>query len=125
MHQPIYWPYESVQDTDNNNRLPYNIQSSVFDGDRMSSYRYWPPNAVRYAHDRGMPHAGSQVSYSGSLAENMNNIVGFNNDTGDYRDARNNKRTSLGNPRLDIVGIAYHHSLMPLTSKESMRMQIK
>lgn len=125
MHQPIYWPYESVIESDNNNRLPYNIQSHVFDGDRMSAYRYWPPNAVRYAHDRGMPHAGSQVSYSGSLGENMNNLVGFNNDTGDYRDARNNKKTSLGNPRLDIVGIAYHHSLMPLTSKESMRMQIR
>jgi hypothetical protein len=41
------------------------------------------------------------------------------------RNARNNLKTSSGNSRLDMVGIAYHHSLMPLTSVESMRMQIK
>ncbi|MDD4118821.1 MAG: hypothetical protein PHI39_11480, partial [Kiritimatiellae bacterium] len=122
MHQPIYYPYENAVTADNNGRMPYSILGSVFDGDRRSAYQYWPPAAVGYAHDRGMAHAGSQVSYSGSLAENAN-AIGLT--AGDYANARNNKRTSLNNPRLDLVGIAYHHSLMPLTCPESMAMQIR
>lgn len=122
MHQPIYYPYENAVTADNNGRMPYSILGSVFDGDRRSAYQYWPPAAVGYAHDRGMAHAGSQVSYSGSLAENAN-ALSYN--TGNYRAARNDKQTSLGNPRLDLVGIAYHHSLMPLTCPESMAMQIR
>ncbi|NCC53427.1 MAG: hypothetical protein EOM20_19750, partial [Spartobacteria bacterium] len=75
-----------------------------------------------------MAHAGAQMSYSGSLAENNNNLWGYC--TGASWDdgvdwARNGLRTSLNNPRLDTVGIAYHHSLMPLTCKESMIMQIR
>ena len=122
MHQPIYFPYETLRETDSNGRFPYNIEGSVFDGDRRDAYQYWPPSAVGYAHSRGMAHGGSQVSYSGSLGENAS-LLGF--DTGPYKAACNDKKTSLGNPRLDMVGIAYHHSLMPLTCKESMQMQIR
>lgn len=42
-----------------------------------------------------------------------------------WRWARNGLRTTRNNPRLDLVGFAYHHSLMPLTSPESMSMQIR
>jgi len=122
MHQPIYYPYENAVTADSNGRMPYSILGSVFDGDRRSAYQDWPPAAVGYADDREMAHAGSQVSYSGSLAENAN-AIGLN--AGNYANARNNKRTSLNNPRLDMVGIAYHHSLMPLTCPESMAMQIR
>ena len=122
MHQPIYFPYETLRETDSNGRFPYNIEGSVFDGDRLDAYQYWPPSAVGYAHTRGIAHGGSQVSYSGSLGENAS-LLGF--DTGSYKAAHNDKKTSLGNPRLDTVGIAYHHSLMPLTCKESMQMQIR
>ncbi|MDD2238239.1 MAG: hypothetical protein PHG65_13625, partial [Kiritimatiellae bacterium] len=122
MHQPIYWPYENFKATDANGRFPYNIEGSVFDGDRRSAYQYWPPAAVSYAHDRGMAHGGSQCSYSGSLGENM---VTLGQDIGAYQSAMNDKKTSMGNPRLDMVGIAYHHSLMPLTCRESQIMQIR
>ncbi len=122
MHQPIYYPYENAVVADSNGRMPYSIVGSVFDGDRQSAYQYWPPAAVSYAHDRGMAHAGSQCSFSGSLAENAD-ALGYT--TANYKSARNDKKTSLGNPRLDMVGISYHHSLMPLTCKESMIMQIR
>ena len=122
MHQPIYYPYVSINDSSQyfNFSVP-----GVFDGDRISAYTTWPKDAVQQGADRGMPHAGAQVSYSGSLGENCNNLWGYNANADGYRWGRNGLRTSMNNPRLDIVGIPYHHSLMPLTCKESMIMQIK
>jgi hypothetical protein len=127
MHQPIYYPYESPQTIDANGRFNFSVQG-VWDGDRVGCYQSWPKDAVQAGADKGMDHAGAQMSYSGSLAENNNNLWGFC--TGSSWDdgidwARNSLRTSLNNPRLDVVGIAYHHSLMPLTCKESMKMQIR
>ncbi len=122
MHQPVYYPYESVNATDGAGR--YNFSVAGVHNERTGPYTSWPKNAVQQGADRGMPHAGVQVSFSGSLGENLNGLWG-SGWPGDYRWARNNLRTSLNNPRLDTVGIAYHHSLMPLTSYESMRMQIK
>ena len=122
MHQPVYYPYESVGATDGAGR--FNFSVAGVHNERTGPYTSWPKNAVQQGADRGMPHAGVQVSFSGSLGENLNGLWG-SGWPGDYRWGRNNLRTSLNNPRLDTVGIAYHHSLMPLTSYESMRMQIK
>ncbi len=122
MHQPIYYPYENVNDTDGSGKFNFSIRD--VHNTRLGPYGAWPKDAVQAGADKGLPHAGVQVSFSGSLMENMSNLYssGWQND---YRWGRNGLRTSLGNPRLDTVGIAYHHSLMPLTTKESMRMQIK
>jgi hypothetical protein len=122
MHQPIYYPYENINDTDNNNRFNFSVRD--VHNDRAGNYTSWPKNAVQQGADRGMPHAGAQCSFSGSLGENLNNIwaSGW---PGDYRWARNGLRTTFNNPRLDMVGIGYHHSLMPLTCHESMKMQIR
>jgi len=122
MHQPVYFPYESVQQTDSNGRFNFSVAGVHYE--RTGPYTSWPKNAVQQGADRGLPHAGVQVSFSGSLGENLNGLWG-GSWHGDYRWGRNGLRTSLNNPRLDLVGIAYHHSLMPLTSKESMRMQIR
>lgn len=127
MHQPIYYPYESPGQIDAAGRFNFSVQG-VWDGDRQGAYTTWPRDAVQSAADKGHPHGGAQMSYSGSLAENNNNLWGYS--TGASWDdgidwARNGLRTSLNNPRLDTVGIAYHHSLMPLTCKESMKMQIR
>ena len=122
MHQPIYFPYETVRSTDQNGRYNFNVEGNVWDGDRYNCYRDWPAGAVAKASG----HGGSQMSYSGSLTENNSVIWGDPSGwAGNIRNARNNLKTSSGNSRLDLVGIAYHHSLMPLTSVESMRMQIK
>lgn len=125
MHQPIYYPYESPGTIDANNRFTFSVQG-VWDGDRFNAYRNWPKDAVQQSADRNMAHGGAQVSYSGSLAENNKNLWGdYSSWAGNYRWARNGLRTGLNNPRLDVVGIPYHHSLMPLTCKESMKMQIR
>jgi len=126
MHQPIYFPYETVQQTYSNNRFSFNLYD-VFNT-RSGPYQTWPKNAVQQGADKNMPHAGAQVSFSGSLGENLNNLWGPAHSSGwddAYDYARNTLRTSLNNPRLDLVGFAYHHSLMPLTSPDAMRMQIK
>ncbi len=121
MHQPIYFPYETPGTIDSNGRFNFSVQG-VWDGDRYNCYRDWPAGAV----GRASGHGGSQMSYSGSLAENNKSMWGdYSGWGGNIRNARNNMKTSSGNSRLDMVGIAYHHSLMPLTSVESMRMQIK
>ena len=123
MHQPISYPYETPGTVDANNRFNFSVQG-VWDGDRVNAYQNWPASAANMASG----HGGSQMSYSGSLAENNNSLWGHVGDgatwANNIRGARNNL-TSSGNPRLDLVGIAYHHSLMPLTCKESMIMQIR
>ena len=125
MHQPIYYPYESVRNTDANGRYNFGVEASVWDSDRYNCYRNWPKDAVEKAVGK-QEHGGSQMSYSGSLGENNSVIWGDASGwAGNIRYARNSLRTSRNNPRLDTVGIAYHHSLMPLTSPETMRMQIK
>ena len=125
MHQPIYYPYETPQQIDANGRFNFSVQG-VWDGDRVGAYTTWPKDAMQSAANKGASHGGAQMSYSGSLAENNKVIWGdYGGWAGSIRNARNNLKTSSGNPRLDLVGIAYHHSLMPLTSVESMRMQIK
>lgn len=123
MHQPVYYPYENVNDTDSSGKFNFSIRD--VHNTRLGPYGPWPKDAVQQGADKGLPHAGVQVSFSGSLMENMSNLYGKYAWQSDYRWGRNNLRTSLNNPRLDTVGIAYHHSLMPLTTKESMRMQIK
>ena len=120
MHQPIYFPYESVNQTDNAGRFNFSVRG-VHDA-RTGAYGEWPKNAVQQGTD--IPNSGVQVSFSGSLMENMDGLYGqgWRNH---YRWGRNGLRTARNNPRLDLVGIAYHHSLMPLTTKEAMRMQVR
>ncbi|MBU6181305.1 MAG: hypothetical protein KGR46_00640 [Verrucomicrobia bacterium] len=120
MHQPIYFPYESVSQTDSNGRFNFSVRG-VHDA-RTGAYGDWPKNAVQQSAD--LPHAGVQVSFSGSLMENMDGLYG-QGWRSHYRWGRNGLRTTRNNPRLDLVGIAYHHSLMPLTTKEAMRMQVR
>jgi len=122
MHQPIYYPYESVNQTDSNNRFNFSVRG-VHDA-RTGAYGEWPKNAVQQAADKNITNGGVQVSFSGSLMENMDGLygIGWRNH---YRWGRKGLRTVRNNPRLDLVGIAYHHSLMPLTTKEAMRMQVR
>ena len=76
MHQPIYYPYESPQTIDSNGRFNFSVQG-VWDSDRVGAYTTWPKDACQAAADKGIEHGGAQMSYSGSLAENNNNLWGF------------------------------------------------
>lgn len=127
MHQPIYWPYESIIQTESNNRYPF----SVIDvhNQRTGPYTSWPKNAVQKLINANLPNAGAQVSFSGSLIENLNNLElngngNFINWKSSWNSIRNAK-TSLNNPRLDMVGFGYFHPLMGLLDYTDIRKQIQ
>ncbi|TAK51944.1 MAG: hypothetical protein EPO24_15565, partial [Bacteroidetes bacterium] len=44
MHQPIYWPYETVNQTDQNGRYSYSVTD--IHNQRIGPYTSWPKNAV-------------------------------------------------------------------------------
>ncbi len=125
MHQPIYWPYESVIATDANSRYPYSVAD--IHNQRTGPYTTWPWNAVQKG--VGMQHFGAQVSFSGSLIENLNNLESGGN--GNFAGWKNSWRTaratttSLGHPRIDMVGFGYHHPLMGLIDTWDTRKQIQ
>ncbi len=127
MHQPIYWPYESIVQTESQNRYPYSV-FSIHD-QRTGPYTAWPKNAVQKGINANMPHFGAQVSFSGSLIENLNNLEAYGN--GNFTNWKNNwntiktQKTSLGNPRLDMVAFGYFHPLMGLIDYGDIRKQIQ
>lgn len=126
MHQPIYWPYEDIVTTHNRGVYSY----SLFDvmHSRAGAYTSWPYDAVKAAADAGLPHAGAQVSFSGSLIENLEAMkkagAGFGGWENDYR-AGTLLRTAGGNPRLDMVAFGFHHPLMALLDYEDIRRQVQ
>ncbi|MCF8242577.1 MAG: T9SS type A sorting domain-containing protein [Melioribacteraceae bacterium] len=127
MHQPIYWPYESIVQTYENNRYSYNVLE--IHTSRTGPYTDWPKNAVYKGINAGLPHLGAQVSFSGSLIENLNNledygVSNFQNWKSSWNDIIN-QETSLGNPRIDMVAFGYHHPLMGLITYDDIRKQIQ
>lgn len=127
MHQPIYYPYESVIETDANGRFSFSVVD--VHNQRFGPYTTWPYDAISAG--VGLPHLGAQVSFSGSLIENLNalEVAGVNGGMWDdwawgYNQAIN-MTTSLGHPRLDLVAFGYHHPLMPLLHARDIRMQIR
>lgn len=127
MHQPIYWPYENVTQTAAANRYSYNLYD-IFN-QRTGPYTSWPKNAVQKGISANMPHFGAQVSFSGSLVENLNNLENSGNSNfANWKSHWNyikNQKTSLNNPRIDMVGFGYHHPLMGLIDETDIRKQIQ
>jgi len=123
LHQPIYWPYEPVTATAAAGRYGYDLLAVFLD--RSGPYRGWPVDAVEAA--RTLPHAGAQVSFSGSLMENLDVLaaagVGFQGWKSRWQQALD-WRTAGGNPRLDLVRFGYHHPLMALVGTENIRRQL-
>jgi hypothetical protein len=127
MHQPIYWPYESIIQTEQNNRYPFSVVD--IHNQRNGPYTSWPKDAVQTGINANLPHFGAQVSFSGSLIENLNNLEQAGNQNfQNWKSHWNyikNQTTSLGNPRLDLVGFGYFHPLMPLLDYNDIRRQIQ
>lgn len=125
MHQPIYWPYESVVKTEERHVYSYSLYEIFLS--RSGPYTYWPLDAVKTGAAAGLAHLGAQVSISGSLIENLEALagagVGFGNWTAPWKTGRSMK-TALGNPRIDVTGFGYHHPLMALIPYQDIRMQI-
>ncbi len=127
MHQPIYYPYESIIQTQAANRFSFNVID--VHNQRFGPYTSWPRDAITIG--GALPHLGAQISFSGSLIENLNALrdAGVNggmwtNWNAHYQ-AGVATPTTLGNPRLDMVAFGYHHPLMPLLDYEDIRMQIR
>jgi hypothetical protein len=125
MHQPIYWPYESVVQTSRASRFGFDpVQVHLA---RSGPYTAWPLDAVRQGLEAGLGHLGAQVSFSGSLMENLDALersgIGFRDWQAGWQEAAG-WRTTLGNPRVDLVRFGYHHSLMPLTQERSIELQL-
>ncbi|HBP19408.1 MAG TPA: hypothetical protein DEA08_16665 [Planctomycetes bacterium] len=123
MPQPIYFPYESAPQTAQ--RGAYSFDLFRVHGDRSGPYASWPIDAVQSA--LSTPHGGAQVSFSGSLIENLDAFEsagwGFHGWKSRWRES-NHWKTAKGNPRLDLVGFGYHHPLLPLLDDEAARRQI-
>lgn len=127
MHQPVYIPGETITETDASGRFSFSVTD--VHNQRFGPYTSWPRNAIQ--NGSSLPHLGAQVSFSGSLIENLNNLEAagvnggmWNNWESSYRQAAESQ-TTLGNPRMDLIGFGYHHPLMPLLDQRDMRMQIK
>lgn len=124
MHQPIYWPGESVVQTDANARYPF----SVIDvhTTRTGPYTTWPADAVQSG--VGLPHLGAQVSFSASLMRNLDALAAagyaqFASWSSAWTQW-STTNTALGNPRIDMVAFGEHHPLMPLIAPEDVVAQI-
>ncbi|HPD66661.1 MAG TPA: T9SS type A sorting domain-containing protein [Ignavibacteriales bacterium] len=127
MHQPIYWPYETVWQTQQRGAYSYNVVD-IFN-QRTGPYTSWPKDAVYKGIDNGLGNFGAQVSLSGSLIENLNNLESGGN--GNFSGWKNHwkdiasKKTVKNNPRIDLVAFGYHHPLMGLIDYEDIRKQIQ
>jgi len=125
MHQPRYVPGESIFGAD-----PF-FSFSVPDihNGRFGPYTDWPKNAVDAG--SGLANFGANVSFSGSLIQNLNELEAagtnggmWNNWDSDYSAAQSNL-TVLGNKRLEMIGFAHHHALLPLLDTRDIRKQIQ
>jgi hypothetical protein len=127
MHQPIYYPYETPIEVDAAGRFSFSVVD-VHNG-RFGPYTTWPRDAVQAG--LGLSHLGAQISFSGSLIENLNSLAAAGVNGGMWTswdwgyDQGVSWTTALGNPRLDMVAFGYHHPLMPLLDGLDTRMQIK
>jgi hypothetical protein len=127
MHQPIYWPYETILQTEANARYSYSVVD--IHNQRTGPYTSWPRDAVEKGITAGMGHFGAQVSLTGSLIENLDALeTGGNTNFQAWKNPWNSIRglsTTLGHPRMDLVGFGYHHPLMGLIETVDLRKQIQ
>lgn len=78
---------------------------------------------------RDLPDGGMQVSYSGSLMDNVRSLgqgerYGYSRSWADGYRAGGRLKTSGGKPRMDLVGITYHHGLAPLLPKSVLAKEL-
>lgn len=125
MHQPIYTPGLNPMEVDATGDFDFSIVTTHTD--RTGPYTNWPSTAVNKLISAGLP-GGAQVSFSGSLIENLNAIEaagkGFKNWKQNWNDMAA-KKTDLGNQRLDMVGFAYYHPLLALIDPTHIERQIE
>lgn len=127
MHQPVYYPGEDVIQSAAANHYSFNLLD-VFNS-RYGPYTVWPASAVTKGINAGLGHLGAQVSFSGSLIQNLDRLESAGNaNFSNWKSSWNSIRTRLtvsGNPRIDMVAFGEYHPLMPLTEYRDIRDQIR
>lgn len=139
MHQPIYWPeqsgwngqsYEFAYETITLGHSQSNVFSIFNSDDRVHDYQDYPKTALQSVLD--LPDAGAQISFAGSLIQNVGSL-GANGWNGGryaanwyqpYRDAQA-WTTSGGRRRLDPVLVGFHHPISPLLDETVFRRMIQ
>ena len=127
MHQPTYIPGQTVAQTDASGLFSFSVTD--VHNQRFGPYTSWPKDAIQSGLALG--NLGAQVSFSGSLIENLNNLEAtgvnggmWNNWESSYQQAAQ-WNTAQNNPRLDVVNFGFNHPLMPLLDERDIRMQIR
>ncbi|SEG37267.1 Por secretion system C-terminal sorting domain-containing protein [Halpernia humi] len=149
MHQPTYWGetskinpnrYQTVKESQDLKMSggntysdglahPLNDLNEIFgSADRVNAYQFAPKNAVNSI--RSLPNAGAQITYGGSLIENINSLAAANQwgYVPSWKDNVNTAHswlTSGGKPRMDVMGFTMHHTLSPLASDEVLKKEIE
>jgi hypothetical protein len=134
MQQPIYWPnklpsnpntyqkaYDSLHLKSSQGGHPRDDIDGIFGkADRINDYQHYAVDAIQSCQQ--YPDMGAQVSFSGCLIENLNNLAENNhiyapgwNKT--YSNAINTMKTSGGFKKLDFVAFTYHHALTTLVDR--------
>ncbi|MEM9064999.1 MAG: GC-type dockerin domain-anchored protein [Planctomycetota bacterium] len=127
MHQPVYVPYQTPLGVDASGVFSFSV-TDVHNG-RFGPYTTWPSDAVNIG--SGMPYLGAQVSFSGSLIENLDSLdaAGVNGGMwSNWKSTTQGQQSNLtagGNRRLEMVAFGYHHPLMPLIDERDIRKQIE
>ena len=139
MHQPIYWPdrstwygvpYETAYETITLDHSQSDVFTVFNSDDRVHDYQDYPKTALGMLWD--LPDAGAQVSFAGSLIQNVTSLgnAGWNggryaaNWYQPYRDAMG-WTTSGGRRRLDPVIVGFHHPINPLVDDAVFRRMIQ
>lgn len=149
MHQPIYWGETSIADPNRYQMVkeshdlkmsggniysdglahPLNDLEEIFSKpDRVNAYQYMPHNAVQSILSN--PDAGAQMTYGGSLIENINSLApynqwGYSPSWKSQVQTAHGWQTFGGHSRLDVLGFTMHHTLAPLASDEVLRKEIQ
>ncbi len=134
LQQPIYWPekingvnryqfaYESLSGSPNYPGHPQNNLSDIFGlDDRKAAYQFRCRDSVS---SMGQPDGGAQLSYAGSLIENVWSL-GDHYSLGYGPTWYSSIREAMGwtttrsRRKIEPVGFAYHHAFMPLIDKDA------
>ena len=127
-HQPIYHPYYDCYETmslpEYSDWLP-----SVFE-ERVGVYKEHPPSTVLSDRVQSDPTAAFQVSFTGTLIEDLNSLEENNWKDGVYSGWKNLWRqaaqttTSRGYRRLNFLGTLYFHGIGPLLNSTDVKEQL-
>jgi autotransporter-associated beta strand protein len=125
MHQPIYFPGETLPETTAAGR--FSFSPTDVHNQRLGPYTTWPTDAIEIGST--LPHLGASMSFSGSLIQNLDALEATGGSQWrNWEQAAVRGRsltTSLGNPRLDLIGFTQYHALGPLLDTRDLQMQLR